>query len=568
VSISLRRPVPALPQPPPPPYLSAMSMSWDAPLVSSLARELAPRLEGDRLRAHHFRWEEREITLYFRSGTLRWALHPGRGWVTLDPPAELPPEARPLSAQLLELTAPPDERILEMRLRRARGKVRGIRLVFELMTNQWNALLMEGEEDRIRHLLWTRDMEDRPLVVGQKYRPPEPSTRHGIQAAFTHGEWGGLLEGKTEEEARRLLMEEVAFTSPINLPELLSGPEMGTPESLRLWKSLRTPESTHPCVLEIGRNKQPYPIVIKSYNHTPFPDLLSAIRAVTGEQAGESDAREPLLEEAGRALYRAGKRVSGIRKEMAEAADPTEPRDHANLLLARLSQLPRGAELVTLEGFMGEDVEIPLSPTLSPRENAEALYEEAARRERAQERLPALLEEAEAQLRSLEGVKAGLLDGSMTPEEAQEILPKGLEKAPGKKQGERLPYRSFQSSGGLEIRVGRGSKDNDALTFGHSHPQDIWLHARDSAGAHVILRWTREENPPKKDLVEAAILAALNSGSRSSGTVPVDWTRRKYVRRARKSPPGTVIPQEVRTLFVEPDPDLPKRLTPSRPSHP
>jgi predicted ribosome quality control (RQC) complex YloA/Tae2 family protein len=545
-----------------------MSMTWDAPLVSALARELAIRLKGDRLRAHIFRWEEREITLFFRSGTLRWPLHPGRGWVTLDPPGEIPPEARPLSAQLQELYAPPDERILEMRLRRARGKVRRLRVVFELMTNQWNALLMEEEEERIRHLLWTRHLEDRPLVVGQKYRPPEPSSRRGIQDPFTAEEWRNLLMGKTEEEARKILMEEVAFTSSTNLPELLSGPELGSPESLEVWQGLRKLDSTPSHVLEIGRNKQPYPIPIRPSNHTSFPDLLSAIRAVSEHQPGESDAREPLLEEADRALYRAGKRVSGIRKEMAEAADPTEPRDHANLLLARLTQLSRGADKVTLDGFMGEDVEIPLNPTLSPRENAEALYEEAARRERAQERLPALLEEAEAEVRSLEGVKAGLLDGSVMPAEARGILPGGLKKAPGKKQGERLPYRVFQSSGGLEIRVGRGSKDNDALTFGHSHPQDIWLHARDSAGAHVILRWTRKEKPPRKDLAEAAILAALNSGSRSSGTVPVDWTRRKYVRKARKSPPGTVIPQEVQTLFVEPDPDLPKRLTPPRPSPP
>lgn len=275
-----------------------------------------------------------------------------------------------------------------------------------------------------------------------------------------------------------------------------------------------------------------------------------------------------MVKEAERAVFRAGKRISGLQKEMAEAADPAEPRDQANLLLARLREVPRGAERVTLEGFMGEEVEIPLSPTLSARENAEALYGEAARRERAQERLPALLEKAMAQLRSAEEVRAGLMDGSMAPMEARKALPKGLQKAPGKRQGERLPYRSFRSSGGLEIRVGRGSKDNDALTFGHSHPQDIWLHARDSAGAHVILRWTGEENPPKKDLAEAAILAALNSGSRSSGTVPVDWTRRKHVRRARKSPPGTVIPREVQTLFVEPDPELPKRLTPPHPSHP
>jgi len=66
--------------------------------------------------------------------------------------------------------------------------------------------------------------------------------------------------------------------------------------------------------------------------------------------------------------------------------------------------------------------------------------------------------------------------------------------------------------------------------------------------------------PPRRDLVEAAVLAALNSRARTSATVPVDWTRRKHVRKPRKAAPGAVIPDQVATVFVEPDPDLPARL--------
>jgi predicted ribosome quality control (RQC) complex YloA/Tae2 family protein len=82
-----------------------------------------------------------------------------------------------------------------------------------------------------------------------------------------------------------------------------------------------------------------------------------------------------------------------------------------------------------------------------------------------------------------------------------------------------------------------------------------------AAGAHVILRWQdRTANPPARDLHEAAVLAALHSRARTSGTVPVDWTRRKYVRKPRKAPPGAVVPDRVSTLFVEPDPALAARL--------
>jgi predicted ribosome quality control (RQC) complex YloA/Tae2 family protein len=81
----------------------------------------------------------------------------------------------------------------------------------------------------------------------------------------------------------------------------------------------------------------------------------------------------------------------------------------------------------------------------------------------------------------------------------------------------------------------------------------VWLHARHTAGAHVILRWNGSGNPPARDLEEAAILAALHSKARTSGSAPVDWTLRKYVRKPRGAAPGSVAPDRVRTVFVEPD---------------
>jgi predicted ribosome quality control (RQC) complex YloA/Tae2 family protein len=77
----------------------------------------------------------------------------------------------------------------------------------------------------------------------------------------------------------------------------------------------------------------------------------------------------------------------------------------------------------------------------------------------------------------------------------------------------------------------------------------------------VILRWDRaDENPPAGAIAEAAVLAALFSRARTSGTVAVDWTRRKYVRKPRKSAPGLVIPERVKTVFVEPDAALEERM--------
>jgi hypothetical protein len=122
------------------------------------------------------------------------------------------------------------------------------------------------------------------------------------------------------------------------------------------------------------------------------------------------------------------------------------------------------------------------------------------------------------------------------------------------------PFRTYRSSGGLEIWVGRGAASNDTLTFRESSPRDVWLHARDATGAHVVLRWSRDEPPPARDLEEAAVLAAWHSKSRGSGLVPVDWTRRKYVRKAKGGTPGLVLVQRSETIFVKPDERVERRL--------
>jgi len=297
-----------------------------------------------------------------------------------------------------------------------------------------------------------------------------------------------------------------------------------------------------------------------------LPDLLAAIQAASRDDRLELDPEGEALERLEHALALGRKRVRGIQKELAQAADPEEPRRWGNLLLARLGEVPRGAEAVTLLGFDGKEVRIPLDPASSPQENAGALYREAARRERARERLPELLDAARKEVLALEDLKGKLQGGSLTAREAAPLIPISKRSPPSAgKERRRRPYHRYYSSGGLEIRVGRSSRDNDDLTFRSSDPEDIWLHARGGAGAHVILRWTEKSAPPRKDLAEAAMLAALNSNARTSGTVPVDWTRRKHVRKPRKSPPGSVVPQRVRTLFVEPDPDLPERLRKENP---
>jgi len=172
---------------------------------------------------------------------------------------------------------------------------------------------------------------------------------------------------------------------------------------------------------------------------------------------------------------------------------------------------------------------------------AERIYDDMRSMERALATLP----------RRIAAFEAAPVD-ARTPE--TQLERQAASRAPSR------PFRTYRSSGGLAIWVGRGAASNDALTCHESSPSDVWLHARDAAGAHVVLRWSRDEPPPSRDLEEAAVLAAWHSKSRGSGLVPVDWTRRKYVRKAKGGPPGLVLVQRTETIFVKPDERVERRL--------
>jgi predicted ribosome quality control (RQC) complex YloA/Tae2 family protein len=106
---------------------------------------------------------------------------------------------------------------------------------------------------------------------------------------------------------------------------------------------------------------------------------------------------------------------------------------------------------------------------------------------------------------------------------------------------------------GWEVRVGRDDADNDALTHRFARPDDVWLHASGVAGSHVVLRMHgRDGNPPRTVLEAAAALAARFSKAKHAGTVPVIWTRKRYVRKPRGGAPGVAVCTHEKTLFVRP----------------
>lgn len=568
---------------------------YDSLLVRYVARELDRRLGRARVHSLRLDPEARRLALETERDVLVWELHPLRGQPRLvgAPPAG-PSVRLPRQARILGASSAPDERIVVIRIGgagAAQGRTRAV--IVELVTNQWNAVAVDGA-DRIIAVLQPRDAGGRSLRRGRFYQPPEPTRRAGRADPVGLEEWHALLDEVAPSDRPRLLARTVAYMSPLNAAPILgaaaaeptSPPEgaedlpAGAPERVdpaeqdranllvayHRYRALAALPAPSPGW--IGERRFPYPIPLPGLRHEPAPDLIEAL-SQAGEPAPSPPRAAPRVGDATLArlrheLGRAGRRAERLAEQLEEARPGAAAlRAEADLILARSTSLRRGQEEVELEGFAGEVVAVRLDPALDAVQNAGRRYEEARKRERAAERLPALIEDTRGRIDRLRRLLEAAVAGEADEEEVAAALgspARGDVDDSGAASGV-LPYRRYRSSGSLEIRVGRNRKANDDLTFRNSSPDDVWLHARDAAGAHVILRWNDARNgPPARDLAEAAGLAALHSRARTSGVVAVDWTRRKYVRKPRGAPPGAVVPDRVKTLFVEPDPGLPERL--------
>jgi predicted ribosome quality control (RQC) complex YloA/Tae2 family protein len=542
-------------------------------LVRALAAELRAALQGRQALPFPRFGRDLSCTLPLDGGqALRWDLHPRRGWVQLV--ADEDAAKGELSARIVRVSSPPDERLIRLDIHEA-NRFRGGRraLVIELHTNQWNALVVDADARRVVSVLRARDAGGRALKPGAEYRPPEPARRvvpDRPREALV-AEWMDALAAVPPPERPRALVSRFAYTSPLNAAALLGDAACGDgpdalEEAFERWWAVADGDDEGAFLVRTPAGPQPYPLALAGMESIRARSLLAAMDEAAASAAAEPDApaeasAEPdLLDRVRRKLAGAERRIERLRAEASTVGEADRLRGLGDLLLAHLDWPEPGVPSVILPGFEGDEVEVPLDPALRPHENAERLYEQARRRGRAEARFPELMAEAEVE-RDRWRAAAVAIERGETPDWVEPALRRPESRAKvDEPEGARLPYKMYRTSGGLEVRVGRSSRHNDRLTFGHAAPGDVWLHARSVPGSHVVLRWSDPGAPPARDLEEAAVLAAWYSKARSSGTVAVDWTRRRYVRKPRGAPPGRVSLIQAKTIFVEPDAAVEERL--------
>jgi predicted ribosome quality control (RQC) complex YloA/Tae2 family protein len=219
-------------------------------------------------------------------------------------------------------------------------------------------------------------------------------------------------------------------------------------------------------------------------------------------------------------------------------------------------------ELPDIYDPAGGKVRLPVEPRLDLIANAERYFHRARRTEKSLETIETRLNRLLEEIEYLELLDMGLED--VTEREdfetiREEVSELGLlsstreaRKARGRRS--RMPaFRRFRGSSGCSILVGRTGRSNEKLTFEVAQPGDLWFHAADVPGAHVILKRDPPGSHPREDIEEAAALAAYFSKARGSTAVEVIYTPRKHVRKIPSAPPGTVRVSRFDTMRVKPE---------------
>lgn len=290
--------------------------------------------------------------------------------------------------------------------------------------------------------------------------------------------------------------------------------------------------------------------------------LLDSFFAAAGRTERTKQRAHDLLKLLMNAYERVSRKLELQKKELSDCSEREVFRVCGDMINANIYRLEKGMTKCTLEDFYtGEPREIALDSRLTPAQNAQKYYNEYRKLDTAEKMLTRLIAKGQQELVYIDSVfdavsrtenetdlaeirkelrEQGYLKGGVRPDEKV------------KKQSEPLKFRS---SDGFEILVGRNNKQNDQLTLKTAKATDIWLHTKEIAGSHVIIK-TEGKDAPEQTVFEAAMLAAYHSKARESSQVPVDYTAVRFVKKPAGAKPGMVIFTNNRTLYVAPDEEL------------
>ncbi|HHK5583483.1 TPA: NFACT family protein [Streptococcus mutans] len=540
-------------------------MSFDGFFLHHLTKELQEQILWGRIQKVNQPFEQ-ELVLTIRNNRQNYKLllsaHPVFGRVQLTKTDFQNPQnpntftmimRKYLQGALIEnIEQIENDRILEMSISNKNeiGDQIKVTMIIEIMGKHSNIILLDKNEGKIiesiKHIGFTQNSY-RTILPGSRYLAP-PKIQ--AQNPFT-------ISDETLFEI--LQTEDLAAN---NLQKLFQG--LGRDTAAELSQRLKTDtfknfklffdSPTSPTLTE-----KSFTAITFSNSQETFgslSDLLDYFYQDKAERDRIAQQASDLIHRIQNELEKNKKKLKKQEQELQDTDKAEEFRQKGELLTTYLNQVPNNQDSVELDNYYtGQKVSIPLNKALTPSQNAQRYFKKYQKLKEAVKHLGSLISETKATIQYLESVDNALNQASLSEisEIREELVQTGFVKRRHREkiQKRKKPEPYLASDGKTIILVGKNNLQNDELTFKMSKKGELWFHAKDIPGSHVLIK--DNLNPSDEIKTDAAELAAYFSKARLSNLVQVDMIEAKKLNKPSKAKPGFVTYKGQKTLRVTPN---------------
>ena len=543
-------------------------MSFDGFFLHHMVEELRRELVNGRIQKINQPFEQ-ELVLQIRSNRqshrLLLSAHPVFGRIqltqtTFENPAQpstfIMVLRKYLQGALIEsIEQVENDRIVEMTVSNKNeiGDHIQATLIIEIMGKHSNILLVDKSSHKIleviKHVGFSQNSY-RTLLPGSTYIAP-PSTES--------------LNPFTIKDEKLFEILQTQETTAKNLQSLFQGLGRDTAnelESILVSEKLSTfrnffNQETKPCLTETSFS----PVPFANQAGEPFTslsDLLDTYYKDKAERDRVKQQASELIRRVENELQKNRHKLKKQEKELLATDNAEEFRQKGELLTTFLHQVPNDQEQVILDNYYtNQPITIALDKALTPNQNAQRYFKRYQKLKEAVKYLTDLIEETKTTILYLESVETVLNQAGLEEiaEIREELIQTGFirRRQREKIQKRKKPEQYLASDGKTIIYVGRNNLQNEELTFKMARKEELWFHAKDIPGSHVVISGNLDPSDEVK--TDAAELAAYFSQGRLSNLVQVDMIEVKKLNKPTGGKPGFVTYTGQKTLRVTPDPE-------------
>ncbi len=461
---------------------------------------------------------------------------------------------------------------VDKKIEEKEGEIVRKELYVELMGRNSNLFLVQ--DDKILGVLKEKENERRPISPGSSYKLP-PKQDKVDPFDLSENRFREFLD--PDKPTWRNLLNNIEGIGPVLAKEITV--RAGVPpgktdlsESDRdsLWEATEKffdelASGVNPVVYQEGGKPVEFsPIELESYSdkekitYTTLSESLDHYLKARETSYETKDLREEVATTLDDEVDRVRGALENVEEQLNQSRKREKLKETGDIILANLGELEKGMSKAELDDPYreGEKREVKLDPSSTPEENAQKYYERYKKLKRGKEKLDRRKRSLKKELEFLRGLSDDLEEA-----ESREELTKIEGTLKEKGYIEEEPDSAGKQDGGgpkeywvkgHKIMVGRNARQNDDLVRNASR-DDIWLHVRKYAGAHVVIVTDgRPDQVPEEVIVKAAQLAALNSKAREANKATVSYTQVKYVDKPKGAKPGLVQITNEKTITVSP----------------